>query len=280
MRAPWPGASGWKWEKFRFFIDIAPPRGTESSPLTKMLSPGLVQRVVPRWFGRGVLPALALLCLGTPAWALDPQQPEAGAYSLDAFTVRGDETRLPQELLAPPDLKHALPEAGAGGPVELVWTAHERSGFRGYRLTATVADGPLSGVVTQWNVAPGSGRRDDISGAYAYRVRLNLPVFTQAHVRAALEGVRADGSRVLLGVRDVRARPRSQARDTAWTRSSPESAWTPVSAAPQRSWFALSPESTAAVLLAASPSDSLTAARLPMGGTEAMRARGPPPAVA
>jgi hypothetical protein len=244
------------------------------------LNLGRLQRVVPRWFGRGALAAIALLCARTPAQALDATHPEAGSYSLDAFAVRDGDARLPQELLAPRDHTYPLPEAGAHGPVELLWTAHEHAGFRGYRLTATVEDGPLSGVATQWNVAPGSGRRDDTSGAYAYRVRLNLPVFTQAHVRASLEGVRSDGSRVLLGVRDVRARPRSQTKDTAWTRSSPTSSWSPVSAAPQRSWLALPQESTAAVLLAASPSDRPTAARLPLSGAEAMRARGPPPAVA
>jgi hypothetical protein len=245
-----------------------------------MLSPGRFARVVPRWFGGGALAALALLCMRTPAWALDPPLPEAGSYSIDAFAVRSGDARLPQELLGPAHRTHALPEAGAQGPVELVWIAHEHAGFRGYRLTATVEDGPLSGVATQWNVAPGSGRRDDTSGAYAYRVRLNLPVFTQAHVRASLEGVRSDGSRVLLGVRDVRARPRSQTRTTAWTRGGPTSSWSPVSAAPQRSLFAIPQESTAAVPLAASPSDSPNAARLPMGGNQAMRARGPPLAVA
>lgn len=237
-------------------------------------------RVVPRWFGRGSLAALALLCARTPAWALAAPPPEAGAYSIDAFAIRDRDARLPQELLAPRIDTGLLPEAGTQGPVELNWTAHEHTGFRGYRLTATIEDGPLSGVATQWTVEPGSGRRDGASGAYAYRVRLNLPVFSQAHVRAALEGVRADGTRVLLGVRDVRARPRSQARDTAWTRSTAADGGVLASPAPQRSPLALPQESTAAVLLAVSPSDRPTAARLPKGGAEATRARGPPTAVA
>jgi hypothetical protein len=245
-----------------------------------MLSPGWPERVVPRWFGRGALAALALLCAGTRAWALDAPAPEAGAYSIDAFAVRDGAARLPQELLAPPTSAGILPEAGAQGPVELNWTAHEHAGFRGYRVTATIEDGPFSGVATQWTVEPGSGRRDDASGAYAYRVRLNLPVFSQAHVRAALEGVRADGTRVLLGVRDVRARPRSQTRDTTWTRVTATDGGSYASAAPQRSSLALPQESTAAVLLAVSPSDSPTAARLPAGGSQALRARGPPPAAA
>jgi hypothetical protein len=247
--------------------------------LTEMLSLGRFERVVPRWFVRGGLAALALLCARTPAWALDAPRPEAGAYSIDAFAVREGDARLPQELLAPRSGTGLLPEAGSQGPVELNWTAHEHTGFRGYRLTATIEDGPLSGVAAQWTVEPGSGRRDGVSGAYAYRVRLNLPVFSQAHVRAALEGVRADGTRVLLGVRDVRARPRSQPRDTAWTRATATDGGSVASAAPQRSSLALPQESTAAVLLAVSPSDSPTAARLPAGGMQAMRARGPPPAV-
>ncbi|MET0555500.1 MAG: hypothetical protein ABW221_20840 [Vicinamibacteria bacterium] len=238
-----------------------------------------MERVVSRWFGCGALAAFALLCVGTPARALDAPRPESGAYSLDAFAVRDGAARLPQELLAPSSAGF-LPEAGSQGPVELNWTAHEHAGFRGYRLTATIEGGPLSGVATQWTVEPGSGRRDDASGAYAYSVRLNLPVFQQAHVRAALEGVRADGTRVLLGVRDVRARPRSHTRDTAWTRASATDGGSLAPSAPQRSSLALPQESTAAVLLAVSPSDSPTAARLPKGGAEATRARGPPPAVA
>lgn len=245
-----------------------------------MLSLGRFTRGVPRWCGRGAVAAIALLCARTSVWALDAPRPEAGAYSIDAFSVRHRADRLPQELLAPAHALGALPEAGSHGPVELLWTAHEHAGFRGYRLTATIEDGPLSGVATQWTVAPGSGRRDGASGAYAYRVRLNLPVFTQAHVRAALEGVRADGTRVLLAVRDVRARPRSQTRDTAWTRSTTtEGGWL-ASAAPQRSSLALPQQSTTAVVLPVSSCDSPDAARLPVGGSEATRARGPPPAVA
>ena len=245
-----------------------------------MLRLGRFLPVVPRWCTRGAVAAIALLCARTPAWALDAPRPEAGAYSIDAFSMREGGARLPEELLAPASAPGLLPEAGAHGPVELLWTAHEHSGFRGYRLTATIEDGPLSGIATQWTVAPGSGRRDSTSGAYAYRVRLNLPVFTQAHVRAALEGVRADGTLVLLGVRDVRARPRSHAKDTAWTRSTPADGGWFASAAPQRSWLALPQESTTAVLLPVSSHDRTDAARLPVGGSEAMRARGPPLAVA
>lgn len=243
-----------------------------------MLNLGRLERVVPRWFGHGALAALALLCARTPARALDAPRPEAGAYSIDAFAVRYGAARLPQELLAPTSRATDLPEAGTAGPVELNWTAHEHAGFRGYRLTATIEDGPLSGVATQWTVEPGSGRRDDTSGAYAYRVRLNLPVFSQTHVRAALEGVRADGTRVLLGVRDVRARPRSQTRGTAWTRARAADSALHASSALPRPSPALPQQSTVAVLFAGSPSESPTTARLPAGGAEATRVRGPPPA--
>jgi hypothetical protein len=245
-----------------------------------MFNLGRFERVLPRWFGRGSAAALALLCAHAPAWALDAPRPEAGAYSIDAFAVREGDARLPQELLAPHGVTGSLPEAGAQGPVELAWTAHERAGFRGYRVTATIEDGPLSGVATQWSVAPGSGLRDHASGAYAYRIRFNLPVFSVAHVRASLEGVRADGSRVLLAVRDVRARPRSQTRDTAWTRPHSSDGGSLSPAVPQRTWLAIFRESTDAVELSASPSDGPTAARPQSGGAEATRVRGPPPAVA
>ena len=122
---------------------------------------GTSLRTLPNSTLRAVLPAIGLLCLAAPARALERPHPEAGSYSIDAFAVRHGGTRLPQELLAPAAPTGALPEAGAGGPIELFWKADEHFGFRGYLLTATIADGPLSGVATQWNVAPGSGRRED-----------------------------------------------------------------------------------------------------------------------
>lgn len=154
-----------------------------------MTNLGGFQRLVERPFRLGALCAVAILCGRTPVWAFDPPRPEAGSCSIDAFAERDGDARLPPELLAPPAGPYVLPEAGGQGPVELLFTAHEHAGFRGYRLTARIEDGPLSGLATQWGVAPGRGRRDDASGAYAYRVPLNLPVFTQTHVRAALEGV-------------------------------------------------------------------------------------------
>jgi hypothetical protein len=246
-----------------------------------MLSKGAGRFLVFPRSPRVLLPALALLCAtAAPARALERPHPEAGSYSIDAFVVRGAESRLPQELLAPPTHAAVLPEAGARGPVEVEWTADEHFGFRGYRLTATIEDGPLSGVATQWNVAPGSGRREGPGGAYAYRVRLNLPPFAVAHVRTALEGVRADGSRVLLAVRDVRARPRSRPVETTWSRRSEQAVSAPPSAASARSSFALLQVSTAPPLLHAAASDRPNAARVQAGGSEAARVRGPPPAAA
>ncbi len=246
-----------------------------------MLSPivGRLRRPAAETIARAVLPALSLLwpTLAT-ARALDRPDPEAGSYSIEAFSVLQDDARLPQDLRVPSAWTQALPHAGAKGPVELHWTAYEQAGFRGYRLTALIEGGPLSGAAMQWHVAPGSGRRR-WSGAYEYLVRLNLPAFFDAHLRAALEGLRADGSRVLLAVRDVRARPRPQPLDAGWSRSREADGHLHPSATTQRCWLTPSHAATIAPLPSGLSSEQPNAARVRAGGGRATRVRGPPSAI-
>ncbi len=135
----------------------------------------------------------------------------ASSHPFTACFVPRDRACLPEELRRPMADPGPLPVVGAGGVVEIRWTARESFGLHGYRLTAWVEDGVLSGLAARWELAPGSGERERSGGPHEYRVRIDLPALSAAHVRAVLEAVRLDGSPVLLAVRDVRTLPRPPA---------------------------------------------------------------------
>lgn len=144
---------------------------------------------------------------GCAPWAPAATVSDAGAHHSGACVVRQDDTCLPDELRLPAAEPAPLPVVGANGAVEVRWTAQEHFGLRGYRLTAWVEDGILSGVAARWELPPGSGARGRFGGPHEYRVRIDLPAFFGAHVRTALQAVGRDGAQVLLAVRDVRTLP-------------------------------------------------------------------------
>jgi hypothetical protein len=243
-----------------------------------MLSPigGRLRRVVP-WTTAWAVPLAVLAITATPARAIGQADRPAGSYSVDVFSALSDEARLPQELRASSSERWPARDAGARGPVQLRWTAQEQTGFRGYRLTARIEDGPLSGVAAQWQIAPGSGRRQGSSGAYEYLVRLELPAFSRAYVRVALEGVLADGSRVLLALREARIKPRPQplARATTGRRQADERLRPSVAAA-ERASLAVLHASTSVSAWRASACGPATVALGRAGCGDATRGRGPP----
>jgi hypothetical protein len=127
---------------------------------------------------------------------------ETGRYSFQAFVPGDEDQRLPAELRArsrsfSPPSPNLLTTARA---VEIEWVGRELPGLRGYRLTALIDGGPLSGLAARWMVAPGTG--EPALPGLLYRLRLPLPVDGRLRLHAALEAVRADGSAVLLAVHD------------------------------------------------------------------------------
>jgi hypothetical protein len=91
--------------------------------------------------------------------------------------------------------------------VEFTWVGREQFNLRGYRLTATVEGGPLSGLAARWTVTPGSGRALGVAGQRAYRVHLPIPTDGRPHVRAVLEALGAGGAPVLLAEHDAVPQP-------------------------------------------------------------------------
>jgi len=189
-----------------------------------------------------VLAAATLLALVVPPAAFAASQ-EAGQYSFEAF-VPGAEDSLPAELRA-----QAVRTSEARADllatdraVEIEWVGREGPGLRGYRLTAMIDGGPLSGLAARWTVAPGSGEGGPLPGTRLYRLRLPLAVDGHLRLHAALEAVQQDGSAVLLAVRHS----------------------TPVRSAGDRSlsgpgWSGLLPDSTGtSALLPAGPAASLS----------------------
>lgn len=122
------------------------------------------------------------------------------------------------EILRPTDLDPALAEelrqapseralrqgvvdlpAQATRTVTISWTAKERPGLEGYRLTALIDGGPLSGLAGRWHVtAAGS---DGSGTARTYRVRWLLPLAGAPRVRVAIEALEGGGVGPLLAVR-------------------------------------------------------------------------------
>jgi hypothetical protein len=146
--------------------------------------------------------ALAL-CALTLAWATPAAvaaSSEAGRYRFEAFVPGVDDPRLPLELRARPRSSMPAELLATDRAVEIAWVGNERPGLRGYRLTATIDGGPLSGLAARWTVAPASGEQTAPLGPRQYRVHLPLPVDGHLRLHAALEAVREDGSAVLLAV--------------------------------------------------------------------------------
>lgn len=141
-------------------------------------------------------------------WAPAATASGVSSHPFTACFAPRDRACLPEELQRPVADPGPLPVVGAGGVVEIRWSARESFGLHGYRLTAWVEDGVLSGLAARWELAPGSGERERSGDPHEYRVRIDLPALSAAHVRAVLEAVRLDGSPVLLAVRDVRTLPR------------------------------------------------------------------------
>ena len=148
-----------------------------------------------------VLSAVGLTLAALPA-TVSASSGEAGRYRFEAFMPRAEDPRLPAELRAHTPRSPLPPELlGTDRAVEIEWVGLEGPGLRGYRLTATIDGGPLSGLATRWMVAPGSGEPSLAAGPRLYRMHLPLPVDGRLSVHAALEAVRDDGSSVLLAVR-------------------------------------------------------------------------------
>jgi len=128
---------------------------------------------------------------------------EAGRYRFEAFVTGAEDARLPAELrarAARPALTHDL--LATDRAVEIEWVGSEKPGLRGYRLTAIIDGGPLSGLAARWTVDPGSGEIGPQPGPRLYRLHLPLPVDGRLRLHAALEAVREDGTAVLLAVHD------------------------------------------------------------------------------
>lgn len=151
------------------------------------------------------LVALALWAAAAPATVFAASE-ETAPYSFQAFVPGDEDAHLPAELRsrsfsAPSATLLTTPRA-----VEIEWVGREGPGLRGYRLTAVIDGGPLSGYTARWMVAPGSGERGPLPGR-TYRLRLPLPVDGRLRLHAALEAVRQDGSAVLLALHDSTPAP-------------------------------------------------------------------------
>ena len=143
----------------------------------------------------------AALLVAAPAAFADAR--EAGRYSFEAFVPGAEDQRLPAELRNQASRLSTLPAdiLATDRAVEIEWVSREGPGLRGYRLTATIDGGPLSGMAASWTVAPGTGESGASAGPLLYRLRLPLPVDGRLRLHAALEAVLDDGSAVLLAVR-------------------------------------------------------------------------------
>jgi hypothetical protein len=147
-----------------------------------------------------VLSAATLAAAASPALCLASE--EAGRYRFEAFVAGPEDQRLPAELRARVRSAQASDLLATDRAVEIEWVGREGPGLRGYRLTAMIDGGPLSGVAARWTVAPGTGESGLLPGPRLYRLHLPLRVDGRLKVRAALEAVREDGTSVLLAVQD------------------------------------------------------------------------------
>ena len=148
-----------------------------------------------------VLSAATLAAAAAPTLCLASE--EAGRYSFEAFVAGPEDQRLPAELRARvPRSAQSSDLLATDRAVEIEWVGSEGPGLRGYRLTAMIDGGPLSGVAARWTVAPGTGERGLQPGPRLYRLHLPLRVDGRLKVRAALEAVREDGTSVVLAVQD------------------------------------------------------------------------------
>lgn len=150
--------------------------------------------------------AAAFVCAaGLAAPGLVAQGPTREANrsaDFTAFQPEPDDARLPLELRRlPARASEAAPAERYGLRIE--WSSRERPGLLGYRVTARVDGGPLSGVAAQWRVLAGTGLRADGSGALHYRLLLPLSVNLRSRVEAAIEAVVEHGEPVLLAVREA-----------------------------------------------------------------------------
>ncbi len=223
---------------------------------------------------------MALLVGGCAPWVPAATVSGAGAHHSGACVVRQDAPCLPDELRLPAAEPAPLPVVGASGAVEVRWTAQEGFGLRGYRLTAWVEDGVLSGVAARWELAPGSGARERSGGTHEYRVRIDLPAFSAAHVRTVLEAVGRDGSPVLLAVRDVRTLPQPLADGVSgprWRGGAPRLGQPGL---PQRAWLALAAGASLETLPPAFQSHRPRTFPRRHGVTGVAWQRGPPPTLA
>jgi hypothetical protein len=158
--------------------------------------------------GPGCALVAATLAAAAAAPAVFAASEETAPYSFQAFVPGDEDQRLPAELRArsrsfSPPSANILTTARA---VEIEWVGREGPGLRGYRLTAMIDGGPLSGFAARWMVAPGSGEQGALPGR-TYRLRLPLPVDGRLRLHAALEAVRQDGSAVLLALHDSTPAP-------------------------------------------------------------------------
>ncbi len=165
--------------------------------------------------------------------------------------------------------------------VEVRWDGP--GGLRPARLPlrwAWVEDGVLSGVAARWELAPGSGARERSGGTHEYRVRIDLPAFSAAHVRTVLEAVGRDGSPVLLAVRDVRTLPQPLADGASgprWRGGAPRLGQPGL---PQRAWLALAAGALLETLPPAFQSHRPRTFPRRHGVTGVAWQRGPPPTLA
>ena len=161
-----------------------------------------VSASLPRRARVCVLGVSTLLALAVSPAAFAASQ-EAGQYRFEAFVPGAEDLRLPSELRAQAGRTSEAPAdlLATDRAVEIEWVGREAPGLRGYRLTAMIDGGPLSGVAARWTVAPGSGEGGPLPGTRLYRLRLPLPVDGRLRLHAALEAVQQDGSAVLLAVR-------------------------------------------------------------------------------
>src|SRR5688500_4056696 len=136
-----------------------------------------------------VFASATLLALVSPAAFAGSQ--EAGRYSFETFVAEAEDHRLPSELRAEARRTFETPAdtLATDRTVEIEWVGREGPGLRGYRLTAMIDGGPLSGVAARWTVAPGSGEGGPLPGTLLYRPRLPLPVDGRLRLHAALEAV-------------------------------------------------------------------------------------------
>lgn len=139
----------------------------------------------PGGHGWGV-PALAVVACAWLVPASAPAQSLAGGEGVVAPA-----SELVLDLIAP------------AREVEVSWVARELRGLEGYRLTATVDRGLLTGLVGGRTVVRTVGSvLDGEAGLRAYRVQLVVPGDRHGHVRIALEALGPARSQAPLAVRE------------------------------------------------------------------------------